>query len=210
MKIRSKADLQDRIDEDIAQRKKEIINLKGLLVQSKTKNQLLLAKCLVLLAYSHWEGFVKNATRYYVMYVKFLGLSSDRYSHELRTSLIYRQITRNSDNVPNKISLLEDYLYGNRNLIIDEDKLCDTESNLNFATLRKILYNIGLRSNVFDTKEIFINEKIVGDRNKFAHGEIRPYSSNDAIEIADIVINLMDLYKTEIQNAISLESYIHP
>lgn len=210
MKIRSKDELQDRVNNDIAQRKKEIINLKGLLMKAKDKNELLLAKCLVVMSYSHWEGFVKNASRYYMMYIRQKGFSSDRYSQNLRSSLFYRQIMKNTDSVINKIVLTEDCLYNNRDLIIDEDDLCDTESNLDYKTLKKILYNVGLRSTVFDTKEIFINEKIVGDRNKFAHGELQPYTKKEATEIADSVIELMDKFKTEIDNAADLTSYLHP
>lgn len=210
MKIRSKGELQDRINDDIAQRKKEIINLKGLLSKAKDKNELLLAKCLVVLSYSHWEGFVKNASRYYMMYIKLKGFSSDRYSQNLRSSLFYRQIMKKTDSVTNKILLTEDCLYNNHDLSIDENDLCDTESNLDYNTLKKILYNIGLRSTEFDTKEIFINERIVGDRNKFAHGELQPYTTKEAIEIADEVISLMDKYKTEIDNATDLTSYLHP
>ena len=209
MKIRSKGELQDRINDDIAQRKKEIINLKGLLSKAKDKNELLLAKCLVVMSYSHWEGFVKNASRYYMIYIKLKGYSSDQYSQNLRSSLFYRQIMKKQDSVTNKILLTEDCLYNNRDLTIDEEDLCDTESNLDYNTLKKILYNVGLRSTEFDTKAIFINERIVGDRNKFAHGELQPYTAEDAIDIADEVINLMDKFKTEIDNAADLTSYLH-
>lgn len=210
MKIRSKGELQDRINDDIVQRKKEILNLKGLLSKAKDKNELLLAKCLVVMSYSHWEGFVKNASRYYMMYVKLKGYSSDQYSQNLRSSLFYRQIMKKQDSVTNKILLTEDCLYNNRDLTIDEDDLCDTESNLDYNTLKKILYNVGLRTTEFDTREIFINERIVRDRNKFAHGELQPYSKKDAIEIAEEVIKLMDKFKTEIDNAADLTSYLHP
>mgnify|MGYP006988842631 FL=1 len=162
------------------------------------------------MSYSHWEGFVKNASRYYMMYVKLKGYSSDQYSQNLRSSLFYRQIMKKQDSVTNKILLTEDCLYNNRDLTIDEDDLCDTESNLDYNTLKKILYNVGLRTTEFDTREIFINERIVRDRNKFAHGELQPYSKKDAIEIAEEIIKLMDKFKTEIDNAADLTSYLHP
>ncbi len=209
MKIRSKEELQEKLDYDIAQRKKEIITLKALLHNAKDKNELLMAKCLVILSYSHWEGFVKNATKYYMMYIKSKGISSDRYSKSLRSSLFYRQIMKKTDSVPNKILLTENCLYNNQNLTIDENDLCDTESNLDFNVLKKILFNIGLRTTTFDTKEIFINERIVGDRNVFAHGELRPYNTKDADDIANTVISLMDQYKTEIENASVLEKYLY-
>lgn len=210
MKIRSLAELQENIDNDIAQRKIELINLKGLLLKAKEKNELLLAKCLVVISYSHWEGFVKTSTKIYMRYVKFQGVSTNQYSQELRSALTYREIMKASDSVVNKIRLTEDCLYNNKPLTVDEDDLCDTESNLKFDVLKKILYNVGLRTNAFDTKEIYINEKIVGDRNKFAHGEIRAYDPKEAIEIADTVINLMDIYRTEILNASVQKSFLHP
>ena len=162
------------------------------------------------MSYSHWEGFVKNATKIYMKYVKFQGLNANQYSQELRSALTYRQIMKNNDSLVNKIRLTEDCLYNNLALNVDVDDLCDTESNLNYDVLKKILYNVGLRSNAFDTKEIYINEKIVGDRNKFAHGEIRFYDSDEAIDIADTVINLMDIYRTEILNASVQKSFLHP
>lgn len=208
MKIRSKTELQDIINDDISERKKEIINLKGLLKKAKEKNEILLAKCLVIISYSHWEGFVKNSSRYYMNYIKQKGIKSDHYSQQLRSSLFFRQIIKKSGSVPNKISFVEDLLYNHYQLAIDENDLCDTESNLDYKTLKKLLYNIGLHTIAFDTKEIFLDERIVGDRNKFAHGELQPYTSKDAIEIADTVIELMDKYKTEIDNAVELSSYL--
>jgi len=210
MKIRSKTELQEKVNADIAQRKLEIINLKGLLHKAKNKNETLLAKCLVVLSYSHWEGFVKNASRFYMMYIKSKGLSQHQYSQPLRSSLFYRHIMRKSDSAINKILLTENCLYNNMDFEIDVNDLCDTESNLNFDTLKKILFNVGIRSTEFDTKEIFINERIVGDRNKFAHGELQPYTKKEACDIADEVIKLVDKYKTEIENAIATDSYQCP
>lgn len=210
MKIRSKTELQEKVNSDIAQRKIEIINLMGLLHHSKNKNEILLAKCLVVLSYSHWEGFVKNSSKFYLMYIKNKGLSQHQYSQQLRSSLFYRHIMKKNDSITNKILLTEDCLYHNMNLEIDINDLCDTESNLNFETLKKILFNLGIRSTEFDTKELFINEKIIADRNKFAHGELQPYTKDEACEIADETIKLMDKYKTEIENAIAMESYQCP
>lgn len=80
MKIRCKEELYDRIDEEYTWRFREIASLKTEIQAMKSSNTLLfpMVRSLVMLSYAHWEGFVKNSTRYFLNYLSYLGLDQSQ------------------------------------------------------------------------------------------------------------------------------------
>lgn len=66
MKIKKLEKLQDLLNKDMAWRKKELIDIK-LLIHS-TQNPTLCRAGIALLS-AHFEGFIKQAANYYVVYV---------------------------------------------------------------------------------------------------------------------------------------------
>ena len=95
LKNKSTENLLENIDHEFAWRFKEIADLKSVL-QSKKKNDSkeknVFAKALVLISYSHWEGFVKNISKYYLEYIHFLALNRSQISVELLSSFIFSLI----------------------------------------------------------------------------------------------------------------------
>ena len=107
MKIRSSVEANEKLDSEISWRKKEIINLKNRLSLSSKFDAETLAKCLILISYSHWEGFVKNASIIYLTYVKTVASNPSKLSNQLKASLLAWNYTIEYKSVIDKIGLLE-------------------------------------------------------------------------------------------------------
>ena len=109
------------------------------------------------------------------------------------------------------ISRYEDLIKGNqREFSFYIDDMCSTESNLNYDVLSKIMSSIGLDSTSFLLEKPFIDERLLKFRNKFAHGDYSydgEMNINEAIEISKKVLELMTMFKTELENAIVSESF---
>ena len=77
MRINNLSELESKIDEDLAWRKKELISivLDIQLSQNKSENeQMRLIKMGIIMLYAHWEGAIKNISEYYLNYVSSLKL----------------------------------------------------------------------------------------------------------------------------------------
>lgn len=186
----------------------EIMQLKDLLKSHrKDKRTNPLIKALIVISYSHWEGFVKGASRIYWEYIKNKGTSCNKLNRKIVIPLVVQALYNKS--TQEKIHLLTDINNDpGYKLAIDKDKLVDTESNLKFEVLTKIIENFGEDSKEFETKSMFIDTIMLKHRNKFAHGDYDSEATYDvAIEIAETVINLIDMYKTKIENMIAQEKY---
>lgn len=208
MKVRTESEAYDKLEKDISWRKKEIINLKGRLSFSTGYDAITLAKCLVLISYSHWEGFVKNAATIYLTYIKTSATNPSGLSLPIYSSLLAWNISDPSVPMEQKINEVGKIIQRSQKFSFCIEKMCSTESNLSYSVLQKILKSIGISSMEFDTRRNYIDETILGMRNALAHGEQREkLDKNTAIDIAASTIDLMDCFKKEIDNALSLKKW---
>jgi hypothetical protein len=202
-KFKSESKLLEFIDSEIAWRKKEIIDLKSITLQSRGRVS---SKALVLISYSHWEGFVKSISAAYLGYLRFLAYPRERLSERIIAPLILQ--LGGQMKVKDKISLLNDILCDpTKKVDFNIDRLVDTGSNLNFEVLEKIMYNIGTNAEHFDLHKQFIDQQLLGTRNSLAHGEERFVDPKRSIEIADTVMEMISRYKTVVENMISTKDY---
>ena len=75
MKIKNLEELEDRIDDEIAWRKKELISIKNDVRSSENKDiseQSRLIRSGIAMLYAHWEGAIKSLAEYYLIYVSSL------------------------------------------------------------------------------------------------------------------------------------------
>ena len=86
----------------------------------------------------------------------------------------------------------------------------NTEANLNLKVFANIATSIDISISPYETKFNLIDESLVNRRNKVAHGEFLDLSSSNFLTLVDEILQMMRNYKTDIQNAASLESYKRP
>lgn len=170
------------LEADLGWRKKEVTNL---LLMEKDHNQLLIIKSTVLLLYSHWEGFVKNATKSYLEHISLkkigIGALTDNFKAIALKGLI-NEAEKSSETLTmaNELKLINKLQNGldrhfslRRDFSLQEkDKtIVNTKDNLSLKVFKSILHIVGLDySNSLDTKSVFIDEKLLENRNKIAHG----------------------------------------
>lgn len=208
MKVRTSIEAHEKLECDIAWRKKEIINLLSRLKLSSGFDSITISKCIVLISYSHWEGFVKNASIIYLTYVKTISNNPSNLSNALKASLLAWNFSIENKSIINKIEVIENKIWHSEKFNFYIKEMCSTESNLNYNVLQKVLYSIGIRTDVFALKKNYIDDVILGNRNAIAHGEQREtLSIEQAKEIAMEILKLLDLFKTEIDNAMDLQKW---
>ena len=76
MKIRSTEELINYLDDDLAWRRKEIIELRAVARSAKEKKADVHVRAGIAMLYAHWEGFVKNASNAYVIFVSAMGMKT--------------------------------------------------------------------------------------------------------------------------------------
>jgi hypothetical protein len=209
--------LIQKIEADLGWRKKEVSNL--LLLETQ-QNSLLIIKSTLLLLYSHWEGYVKNASKTYLEYVSDkklnINLLTDNFKAITLKGLI-KEVEKSSATLTmsNELNFINNY-NGIQNKIFsvkkglssqEKDKsIINTNDNLSLKVFISILRIVGIDyEDSVDTKSIFIDEKLLESRNKVAHGNrIKRLDAefnltiDDLKEVKEVVFFLMDSFHDDL------------
>ncbi len=179
------------LENDLAWRQEEIAFFKNQLNYVTEENKNRYRKSLVLILYSHLEGFIKLSLQTYVQYINSLGLTRNMVTVGLKTASMnkefnaYDNLDRKSDvfrrELPEdsglhrffrRVDFVSQYdEFIGQDLEID-DSIVDTESNLWYIVLKKNLYKLGLPIDLFQDYESDI-DALVNRRNSIAHGNFR-------------------------------------
>lgn len=218
MKIENLEDLQDKIDKDLAWRKKELTSIKSDVQMSNTKERSEQSRAIragITLLYAHWEGAIKNISEYYLIYVSSLKL---KYS-ELKNNFLAIAIKSSLDEFEetNKATVhnkLIEYIYSKKDeeSRIPYKNIIKTKSNLNSKILDEIMALIGVDSSEYMLKNAIIDQRLLGNRNKIAHGErieqLEGISNiDDYLELHNIIVSLINEFGEDIKKYAIEEKY---
>jgi len=210
-KIRTISHLNDKLSEEIVWRKKELIYFKTLIEKNKYKIvQSTLLRSGTAILYAHWEGFMKTAA---TSYVEFVARQNLKYS-ELAPNFLALAVKKQLNDIQetSKAVLFTKVV----NLLVTElESKCSiqwedaikTQSNLNSDVLKDIICILGLDYSFYETKEKIIDETLLRSRNEIAHGQYLLIEFEQYIELHRKIISLMDLFKTQIENAAISKAY---
>ncbi|HFG1639951.1 TPA: MAE_28990/MAE_18760 family HEPN-like nuclease, partial [Vibrio cholerae] len=70
-----------------------------------------------------------------------------------------------------------------------------------------IAKSIGIDTEKYESRYNLIDEGLLNKRNYIAHGEYLDVDSDGFRNLADEILHLLRLYKTDIENAASLAAY---
>jgi hypothetical protein len=206
--FKSGAQLDTFLTEQLVWRRKELHDLKTLVRNKKESTEVRpLIKGGVVLAYSHWEGYVKETSEAYLSYVSFCEPRKNEIASNFLAVYIVDKVRKSkefSECVEDIVSLIN---IPDGKCPIPKD-IIHSESNLNSEVLEKIMNQVGLDFSFYATKRNFLDQSVLGLRNPIAHGEQRILKIDDYIEIADFVIELMERYKILLQDAIDKKMYL--
>lgn len=158
-----------------------------------------------MLAYSHWEGFVKNVCLTYVEYVSRKKLPFDQLATNF-VALACMRALRESGQSKSPLPYIQliDFLRLNGSEVsrIPFKDSVDTESNLSSEVLHKLATALGIPlDDVFSMKKQFIDRNLLKTRNEIAHGERTEITSEFASEIFSQVEALLLGFKSAVENA---------
>ncbi|CAH9052207.1 hypothetical protein PSECIP111951_00569 [Pseudoalteromonas holothuriae] len=198
-------DFTTMLEADLGWRKKEVANL---LLMETEHNQLLIIKSSVLLLYSHWEGFVKNATKAYLEHVSDkkvgIGALTDNFKAISLKGLI-NEVDKSCETLTmtNELNLISKLQNSPHKKFMlprgfsrqEKDKtIVNTKDNLSLKVFKSILHIVGIDyATSLDTKGVFIDEKLLENRNKVAHGNRIERIDNEFDLTIDELKKLKDL-----------------
>ncbi|RLL49286.1 hypothetical protein D9K79_02980 [Acinetobacter cumulans] len=201
MNIKSIETLIDYIQQEKGWRTKELLNFKARSLQIKGIDQNSLFKLGICLVYSHWEGFVKNAS---VAFFTYLIKRGFKYNELLDNYKVCAYL-EHFKGYPHKnfdasFKLVTNQINFNTSIQIDPLTFIDTKSNLNYENLHEILRKIGLPLSPFELKAKFLNETLLNFRNAISHGEYRKIDIDEFVHIFDETLILIETFSNELEN----------
>jgi hypothetical protein len=209
-KIKTAMELQNRLDDELAWRIKEIANLKIVVRTSSIINKNTAVRAALPLLYGHWEGFIKAAAESYLMFVngqslKYQELKSCFVVFGLRKKLHELTTTKNAEYSITTLEFLRDELDSRAKLKLDN--AINTEANLSSLVFSNIAQSIGINITPYEGKFNLIDTSLLRRRNSIAHGEYLDVDSTGFRDLADEILKLLRLFKNDIENAVSLKLY---
>ena len=215
MKIKTLQQFQDLLDAELAWRKKEIADLKLVLKPSNSYSGIsskTLIRAGVPLVYAHWEGFIKATSEMYIEFVNsrkktfqelslpFVAFGAKAHMGNFQTSLKAKQ------NI--ELARFFSTHLDTRASNMTSKGAINTKSNLSAEVFENIALSIGIDYSSYSSKANLINQSLVLRRNQIAHGEYLDLDEDEFRDLADDVLSLIENYKTDLENAASLQRYL--
>lgn len=211
MKIRTISILQDSLDREFAWRIKEIAAIK-MSVESKaiSLTQATLIRAGVPLLYAHWEGFIKQASQDYLEYVsnqrlKYSELSSCFVAFAAKKHLSHVVESRRAAVNIAAVDFFRECADSRANISLSN--AINTKANLKSEVFVDIALSLGVAITPYDAYFNLIDESLLSRRNAIAHGEYLDLDADSFRKLADEVIKLLRMYKTDLQNLASIGAY---
>jgi len=215
------------LETDLVWRKKEVTNL---LLLCDDSNGEVIIKSSILLIYAHWEGYVKNSCKHYLEYVSQKSILITELTGNFRAISLKGQIKQLIDSqdgltLSNEILFIKSidgevpkrFKVGRNFKNNEKDKsIVNTKDNLNYRVFNSLLDVVGLaKKPCIESKEIFLDEKLLNNRNKIAHGSKIDTAGEEfgiAIEevkiIKDFVFSVLDSLMDDLKYYAEEEFYL--
>jgi hypothetical protein len=210
VRIRTKEELVDFLDEELSWRRKELSTLKGNVDSSRPKLQPTAIRAAIVLLYAHWEGFIKQAAEAYLAYVVARRLKHKDLSLNFVAVSLRQKLHEFGDT--NKATLHNQFVEhvftcGNETAILNRDRVIRTGDNLKSSILQEILAAIGLDFSPYDTKSNLIDEQLLKYRNNIAHGKNLPVDAKEYESLHAEVQKMLESIKSDIETAALTSKY---
>lgn len=206
MKIKTIEKLQDKLDEDLAWRKKELFDFNQIVCSDSERESIFVRAGIAVLC-AHFEGFIKLAANYYVVYVSDKNIPVNDIKNNF-LALKFRKKIHECSKTP-KASVhttffdVIDKMQGGYFSVhySDDDKIISTGGNPTSENIVEILQSIGLDFSRFESKKKYIDHNLLKNRNEIVHGERTYLSKEDFHETYRIIMEVMEDFKSMIINA---------
>lgn len=214
--------LQDRLDKELAWRKKELTLMKSSIEIAEGESLNTLLRAGISLLYAHWEGYVKIAARAYLTFLNDQNCTLSELQEHF--TLLHLKKTIIDIRETNKVTRFADLIQKMNNKdneifkVKEKDPdIISTRSNLKFKVLKEILFSLGLDDAKFARNQYYIDEKLVEIRNRIAHGEYTSFlkQTSDPSKVVEefkelyhIILDLLDEFRDQIIEAGMNKNYL--
>ena len=210
MRIRSLHELNDFLDTQLSWRKKELTDLKFAVQRARRSHRNMMLRAAICLLYSHWEGFIKEAATSYVCFVALRGLKFQEVAPNL-VALGWRAEIQSAgrSNLATLHTELTRRIIGGQEETFrpNWDTAIDARSNLDSKVLHEVLCVVGINREEYTSRGPVIDERLVKNRNGIAHGQGVTIEQDDYDQLHDIVVQMLDLFRNDIENAAAQGAY---
>jgi hypothetical protein len=217
MSVRTVEDFQSKIARELAWRKQEISGLRISARRSDGDRSYLFRAGLVLLC-AHWEGFLRNSIELYFRHVFSQQLRIKELAPNFVAAAFFSDVQRaGKTDYPGSADT-----HGRlaQRILLGVDEVCThstwdvkTEGNPGTDVLARLLLSagispeLGLDAAAWSTTKVFIDEQVVRDRHRIAHGEGFRLSRAEFIERSDRVLSLLDRVSGKLLDAAERKAY---
>ena len=213
MKIRTFDELSDSLSSELAWRKKELSDLKYFIEQSLPfpSRKQVLSRCGISILYAHWEGFIKLCGSKFLEYVAMQRHKNNELKRNLLTLSMKKFVSFSADsNKASEYGKITDFFINNMGsrASIPFKTAINTKSNLSSKVFKEIVWCLGIDYSPFETKEKFIDSRLLGRRNHIAHGQKLGINIIEYDEMRKTLIEMMTNFKTQIENCAINKEYL--
>lgn len=209
-KLRTVSQLQDTLDKGFSWRLKEVADLKVSVRASSSLAQATVIRAGVPLLYAHWEGFVKESSKDYLAFV-----ASQRLTYgQLASCFVVFGAKKHlaglvaARRAAVNIGAVEFFrTCANERADLALSKAIDTGANLSSEVFANIAMSLGVPTAPYDSYFNLIDEALLARRNRIAHGEYLDLTADAFRTLADEVIKLLRMYKTDLENLASVGAF---
>ncbi|MGA3309126.1 MAG: MAE_28990/MAE_18760 family HEPN-like nuclease [Xanthobacteraceae bacterium] len=199
------------VTDDFTWRVREISDLKEVILLSGSSYSLVARKAALTLIYAHWEGHVHFVTEAYLKYIakrkfKFSKLIPSFQAVQLTNNI--REWQSQKDSIALRLKIVNAV----RALDIEQFRgmpsgAVATAGNLNFDRFLNICQIMMLDADRIVSDREFLDEEVVGSRNRIAHGASAIVTDEKIQRVASFVLEIMRLFRTEVENSVVLKRY---
>ena len=215
MKVRTATVLQRKVDADLGWRKKELTASRFIVESAGASDARVLCRAGVVLMYSHWEGFIKEAARVYAELVsstprRLSGLASPFRAMALRSEILQLGSARTVSAHHELIERIRNSFTDNSSVRVKAGDGIAARSNLDAARLRVIIGTLGLDYSPFELKEKQVITRLVKLRHKIAHGAGAPVDLASFKELHSETVTLLGCFRDQVVDAAIAEAWNSP
>lgn len=212
MRIRDAGELQRALDDDFSWRVQELQNVQQIASKLRSHASGTMLRAAIPLIYAHYEGFIKISAISYASFISNSGLKFYELKTCMRGVRAMQKVHQISE-IARRFSaaglLLEEIIgLTNETASIPLQDYISNVGNLDFDVLCQILDLLHLNSAYYQGRKAFIEETLLRNRNGIAHGERYPIDDALFIDLHAGVLSIIRSFKTDIENAVTLKTYL--
>ncbi|WP_414690677.1 MAE_28990/MAE_18760 family HEPN-like nuclease [Oceanicaulis sp. UBA2681] len=207
--VRSTEELTDKLARERIWRLKEIsaIKTRGLSASTSPLDRSIMFRAGCVLFYAHWEGYVKTSSTLFLKYISLQRIPLSNMADFLAS--IYIRQTLGGQPSEDEISKFCKFALFSETFCprIKYKLAIDLESNLSSKVLKKLCAQIGIDYVAFETRSVFIDEILLRNRNRVAHGEHGNIDSDTFENLSEQVTDLISIFHNQIDNSVASSAY---